>query len=203
MSYNLNYFKNYGSEDYPYWQPSDKDTADIATHSSLVYGDYCNTGAVGKSNVEHIMSLTDLVERTGLYELNDAYNTTGVAIPIKALDDPELVEILEALDNYAILDDTAYYETEQEMKDEVWESYARRDFEKFLIDKGLLSENKDFEDEYIDSIFGELSQKTNYDIAQPDGDSYYYNFDSMGGLYDKAIDILKNIINNAPTHTLS
>ena len=116
-------------------------------------------------------------------------------IPIEALKDSELVEILEALDNYPVLDDTSYYETEREMQDECWESYARRDFETWLIDHGLLSENKDFQDEYVDTIFSELSQHTNYEIAQPDGDSYYYNFESMGGLYDKAIDTLKTIIN--------
>ena len=204
MSHNLNYFKNIGSEEYPYWQPSDKDKAEYCIHSLLVYGDYCNTGAVGKSNVEYVMSQTDLVERLGLSEVNDAYNTTSVLIPIEALKDSELVEILETLDNYPVLDETSYYETEQDMKSETWESYARREFETWLIDKGLLSENKDFDDDYIDSIFNEISQHTNYDIAQPDGDSYYYNFDSMGGLYDKSIEILKNIINNVPrTHTLS
>lgn len=203
MSYNLNYFKNYGSDDYPYWQSCDKNQAEYCIHSLLVYGDYCNTGAVGKSNVEYVMSQTELVERLGLSEVNDAYNTTSVLIPIEALKDSELVEILDALDNYPIIDKESYYETEREMQDEAWESYARREFESFLIDKGLLSENKDFESDYIDSIFSELSQHANYDIAQPDGDSYYYNFDSMGGLYDKAIDILKNIINNAPTHALS
>ena len=194
MSYNLNYFKNYGSDNHPYWQSSDKDNADIAIHPSLVYGDYCNTGAVGKSNVDYIMGLTELVERTGLYELCEAYNTTSVAIPIKALEDPELVEILGALDNYPVLDEEHYSNVEQEMQNEAWESYARREFETYLIDKGLLSENKDFDDEYIDSIFGKLSQKTNCDIAQPDGDSYYYDFESMGGLHDKAIDILRTII---------
>ena len=204
MSHNLNYFKNYGSIDYPYWQSCKKDDAEYCTHSLLVYGDYCNTGAVGKSNVEYVMSQTDLVERLGLSEVNDAYNTTSVLIPIEALKDSELVEILEALDNYPVLDETSYYETELEMQDDCWESYARRDFETWLIEKGLLSENKDFDNDYIDSIFNELSQQTNYDIAQPDGDSYYYNFESMGGLYDKSIDILKNIINNAPrTHALS
>ena len=161
----------------------------------LVYGDYCNTGAVGKSNVQYLMSQSELVERCGLSELNEAYNTTSVLIPIEALQDAELNEILEALDNYPVLDETSYYDTEREMQDECWESYARREFETWLIDHGLLSENKDFPDEYIDSIFSELSQLTNYDIAQPDGDSYYYDFKSMGGLYDKSIGILKTIIN--------
>lgn len=81
------------------------------------------------------------------------------------------------------------------MIDECWESYARREFETWLVKNGLLDAEQDFEDDYIDSIFSELSQHTNYEIAQPDGDSYYYDFKSMGGLYDKAIDTLKNIIN--------
>ena len=142
------------------------------------------------------MSNIELVNRCGLSELNEAYNTTSVLIPIEALKDSELTEILEALDNYPVLDETSYCETEQEMQDECWESYARREFETWLINQGLLSENKDFEKEYIDSIFNELSQHTNYEIAQPDGDSYYYDFELMGGLYDRSINILKDIIKN-------
>ena len=49
--FNVNYFKNYGSEDYPYWEPVDKDTATHFNHDLLVYDDYCNTSAVGKANI--------------------------------------------------------------------------------------------------------------------------------------------------------
>ena len=53
--YNINYFKNYGSEDFPYWQSTSRDTATHFNHALLVYGDYCNTGAVGRANVQSII----------------------------------------------------------------------------------------------------------------------------------------------------
>ena len=191
MSYNLNYFKNYGSEGFPYWQSSDKDNADIALHPSLVYGDYCNTGAVGKSNVEYIMSLTELVERTGLYELNEAYNTTSVAIPIKALDDAELVEILEALDDYPLLDEEHYSNVEQEMKSEAWENFGRYDFDKFLYKNNLIGEDQ-LDSDALDSVYYSIDNELNYPLAQEDGDSYYFNFERL--IETKYLEKLKTII---------
>ena len=46
MSYNFNYFKNYGTDDRYYWQSVGKDIATHFSHSLLVYGDmYPQLGA--------------------------------------------------------------------------------------------------------------------------------------------------------------
>ena len=96
--YNVNYFKNYGSEDYPYWQSTNRDAATHFNHDLLVYGDYCNTGAVGKANVQSILDDADLCERMGVIELNEAYNTTSLMFPIEALQDEGLKEVLKVLE---------------------------------------------------------------------------------------------------------
>ena len=114
--YNVNYFKNYGSNDYPYWESTSRDTATHFNHDLLVYGDYCNTGAVGRANVQSILDDADLCERIGVIELNEAYNTTSLMFPIKALQDDELQNILKALDNYPCLDDELMRELEVEMQ---------------------------------------------------------------------------------------
>lgn len=180
MSHNINYFKNYGSDDYPYWQSVDKDTATHFNHSLLVYGDYCNTGAVGKANVQSILDDTELCERVGIIELNEAYNTTSLMFPISALDDAELLERLERLDDYPCLDDELMASIENDMQSEAWESYGRRDFDRHL--QSLGHDTDDLSSNDLDELFDKIRQSANYDIGHVDGDSWYFDFKSMGGI---------------------
>lgn len=57
----LNYFKNRGTDNSPYWESVNKEQATHFSHSLLAYGDYCNNGAVGKSNVQTILNESLLV----------------------------------------------------------------------------------------------------------------------------------------------
>ena len=134
--YNVNYFKNYGSEDYPYWESVTKDAATHFNHDLLVYGDCCNTGAVGRANVQSILDDTELCERVGVIELNEAYNTTSLMFPIEALQDKELQNILKSLDDYPCLDDDLMHELENEMQGDAWVSYGQRDFSRYLAKLG-------------------------------------------------------------------
>lgn len=176
----INYFKNYGSDERPYWQSVGRDVATHFNHSLLVYGDYCNTGAVGRANVESILAMTELCDRVGVIELHEHYNTTSLMFPIAALQDAELIELLEGLDNYPCLDDEAMSRIEHEMQDEAWESYGRREFIQVLAKLGVNTE--DLEDDRVDALMGALESESNYGIGSMDGDSWYYNWDRMGGL---------------------
>ena len=190
MSYNINFFKNYGTDDRYYWQSVNKDTATHFNHSLLVYGDYCNTGAVGKANVQTILDDTELCERVGVIELNEAYNTTSLMFPISALQDAELCELLENLDNYPVLDDELMYEIEVEMQSEAWESYGRHDFDRHLQSLGHDTDELSSDD--LDELFNKIQQAANYDIGHVDGDSWHFDFKSMGGINkDTLSEILK------------
>ena len=151
MSYNINYFKNYGTDDRYYWESVGKDIATHFSHALLVYGDYCNTGAVGKANVETVLKDTDLCERVGVIELNEAYNTTSLMFPISALEDTELCELLESLDNYPVLDEDLMFQIENEMQGDAWESYGRRDFDKHLRTLGY--DTNELSSDDLDLIF--------------------------------------------------
>lgn len=178
--YNCNYFKNYGSNERPYWESAGRDTATHFNHSLLVYGDYCNTGAVGRTNVESILAMTELCERVGVIELHEHYNTTSLMFPIAALQDAELIELLEGLDNYPCLDDEAMSRIEHEMQDEAWESYGRYDFDKHL--EALGYDTNELSSDDLDSIWDEISCMAHYDIGHVEGDSWYFDFKSMGGM---------------------
>lgn len=183
--YNINYFKNYGSEEYPYWQSVNRDTATHFTHDLLIYGDYCNTGAVGKANVQTILDDSDLCERVGVMELSEAYNTISLMFPIEALQDEELQNILKALDDNPCLDDDLMSELENEMQGEAWVSYGQRDFDRYLTSLGYNTD--DISSDTLDELFDYFRSISNYDIGHVDGDSWYFDFESMGGVKKEVI----------------
>lgn len=180
MSYNINYFKNYGTDSSYYWQSVGPDIATHFNHALLVYGDYCSTGAVGRANVESILAMTELCERVGVIELHEHYNTTSLMFPIAALQDAELIELLEALDQYPCLDDEALSCIENDMQSEAWESYGRRDFNRHL--ESLDYDTNELSSDDLDSIWDEIRCMANYDIGHVESDSWYFDFDLMGGI---------------------
>lgn len=182
---NVNYFKNYGSDNYPYWQSTSRDIATHFNHDLLVYGDYCNTGAVGKANVQSILDDTELCERVGVMELHEAYNTTLLMFPIEALQDEELQNILKSLDDYPCLDDGLMSELEVEMQGDAWVSYGQRDFERYLAKLGYNTD--DISSDTLDELFDHFRSISNYDIGYVDGDSWYFDFESMGGIKKEVI----------------
>lgn len=183
--YNVNYFKNYGSEDYPYWQSTDRETATHFNHNLLAYGDYCNTGAVGKANVQSILDDSELCERIGVIELNEAYNTTSLMFPIEALQDEELQNILKSLEGYPCLDDDLLSELENEMQGDAWVSYGQREFDRYLAKLGFNTD--DISSDTLDELFDYFRSISNYEIGHVDGDSWYFNFESMGGIKKETI----------------
>ena len=190
MSYNINYFKNYGTDNRYYWESTTKDLATHFNHSLLVYGDYCNTGAVGKANVQTILDDAELCERVGVIELNEHYNTTSLMFPIAALQDAELCELLESLDNYPVLDERLMCEIENDMRNEAWESYGRRGFDMHLQSLGY--DTYELSSDDLDELFDKIRQATNYEMGHVDGDSWYFDFKSMGGIGNEVLsEILK------------
>lgn len=183
--FNVNYFNNYGSDDYPYWQSTNRDTATHFNHDLLVYGDYCNTGAVGKANVQTILDDSDLCERTGVIELHEAYNTTSLMFPIAALQDKELQEVLKALDDYPCLDDELMSELEIEMQGDAWVNYGQREFERYLTRLGY--DTDELSSDTLDELFDYFKSISNYDIGHVDGDSWCFDFEAMGGIKKEVI----------------
>ena len=135
--------------------------------------------------MQSILDDTELCERVGVIELNQAYNTTSLMFPIKALQDDELQNILKALDNYPCLDDELMSELEQEMQGDAWISYGQRDFERYLANLGYNTD--DISSDTLDELFDYFRSISNYDIGHIDGDSWYFDFESMGGIKKEVI----------------
>ena len=145
--------------------------------------------------MQSILEDADLCDRVGVIELNEAYNTTSLMFPISALEDTEMCELLESLDDYPCLDDELMLEIENEMQNEAWESYGRRDFDKHLRTLGYDTNESSSDD--LDELFSKIQQAANYDIGHVDGDSWYFDFKSMGGINKETLlKILDERINN-------
>jgi hypothetical protein len=167
------------------------------THDLFTSGDYTGC-AVQAANRRVLLEKTDLCERLGIELLVESYSTETLLFPIASLKDPELVEVFESLDKYPCLDHQALSDIEREMENECFNSFGRQDFKEYLRVNDLITDDQsdDITNEQLDYIYQEASSKTNYNIFEVEsGTSGHFNFESFGGLYEKAIEMLRPIIN--------
>lgn len=163
------------------------------THEYFVYGDYVGS-SVERANVEYLLDNTALVDRLGIEERHESHSTTVLMFPIDSLNDPELNEIFEKLDDYPCLSDDELSRVEIDMQGGDWESFGRRYFIRYLKNTypGFTDRIDDASAEDMDGLFSEIEQNSNYGIWSPEsGTSGYFDFESMGGIPEKADAIIK------------
>jgi hypothetical protein len=132
------------------------------TMSLLWVPDYCQSGDYGgavhyRSNANVLLGEFSSPQCRELY---GSYGSHGVAIDPRYLSE-ELLENLQSLESYPVLDEDALSHLELELQGEAWESWARSDFsrklEKLLCD--LLSAHyEDGDDERAEQSIESLSE---------------------------------------------
>jgi hypothetical protein len=132
------------------------------TMSLLWVPDYCQSGDYGgavhyRSNANVLLGEFSSPQCRELY---GSYGSHGVAIDPRYLSE-ELLENLQSLENYPVLDEDALSHLELELQGEAWESWARSDFsrklESLLCD--LLSAHyEDGDDERAEQSVESLSE---------------------------------------------
>jgi hypothetical protein len=132
------------------------------TMSLLWVPDYCQSGDYGgavhyRSNANVLLGEFSSPQCRELY---GSYGSHGVAIDPRYLSE-ELLENLQSLESYPVLDEDALSHLELELQGEAWESWARSDFsrklEKLLCD--LLSAHyEDGDDERAEQSVESLSE---------------------------------------------
>ncbi len=74
-----------------------------------------------------------------IHLVHGGYNTYGIVINATKLCDSEIFEViietLESLENYPLIDDNLLAEVEMELVEEAWECWAKDDFERVLEEK--------------------------------------------------------------------
>jgi hypothetical protein len=101
--------------------------------SLLWVSDYCQSGDYGGS-VHYLSNARELLASFSspeCRELIGSYSSHGVAIDPRYLSE-ELLESLESLESYPILNEEALGELELELQGEAWENYLRSDFSRSL-----------------------------------------------------------------------
>ena len=101
--------------------------------SLLWVSDYCQSGDYGGS-VHYLSNAKELLASFSspeCRELMGSYSSHGVAIDPRYLSE-ELLESLQSLENYPVLNEDALGELELELQGEAWENYLRSDFSRAL-----------------------------------------------------------------------
>lgn len=99
-------------------------------HCSLVWiSSHCQGGDYGGGthNISNARVLTDQFSSPELREIGGGYGALGVVIDPRYLSD-DLLESLQSLEGYPVLDEDDLSHYEIELQSEAWESWAEREF---------------------------------------------------------------------------
>jgi hypothetical protein len=117
-----------------------------------------------------------------MWELYGDYGTYGIAVDYTLATD-EMVEELNSLESYCILDEDAMSELEYERETEAWDDYLASDFKRALGKKFTSEEDELILDEMEDGTLYELFHKametTNTYYEHETGGTVYVDLDRL------------------------
>lgn len=130
------------------------------------------------------------VEAPRLIMQSGGYGSVGALV---RADIADLVELVEALENYPVLDEDALSEAEMELEEEAWGNYTARDFAEWIQDAAD-REAEEREDEelseevetLLDTIDGDEARGWFFDACSEC--NVYPEYESDGGVYYNGLD---------------
>lgn len=151
---------------------------DFLTPELLSGSDYCSSGSVEVSN--HRVFLEQFKDSPNVYDVYGGYGTFAVAIRLDSITD-EMVEVLNALEDYPVLDDDDHSKVEMESENDSWESCYRSDFTRELSKRfPTLEETIDnLSTEQVDTLFYALCDRTNTYWEHESGNNAYIDLDRV------------------------
>jgi hypothetical protein len=136
----------------------------------MSYGDYDDSCMVERSNYK--IFLEDYKEECGIFRIYGGYGSSGIAISIRYLLDPvnedkadEIIELLNGLNNYPVIDDNDMSNMEYKLFLESLDSYAIKDCSSLLA-KQFLLDVYDFNEDMLKEILLESDRNLNYPSYQ-------------------------------------
>lgn len=189
--HNIRFLKTYNN-DYPYWHHVEQnESPSHFIHDLLVYGDYCSTDVVEKSNVKSVIDNEAMCERLNITELHEGYNTVSVLFPIAALQDAEVLELIDRLESYPLLDDDLHSMMLVEAESEAWEHYGIKEFRQALqcYDYDVY----DTDESILLELYYELSVHCGCGLWEDDSSGGYYRFEDLKRIPK---DLLEKTLNN-------
>ena len=132
----------------------------------MQYGDYDNSCMVERSNYK--LFLEDYGEKPGIFRIYGGYGSSGIAISIRYLLDPdneekadEIIDLLNGLNNYPCIDDEDMSNMEYESFLESLDVFAIRDCNDLLSSQYLI-DVYDFNEDKLKEILLEADRNLNY-----------------------------------------
>jgi len=132
----------------------------------MSYGDYDNSCMVERSNYKIFME--DYKEEKGIFRIYGGYGSSGIAISIRYLLDPdneekadEIIDLLNGLNNYPCIDDEDMSNMEYESFLESLDVFAIRDCNDLLSSQYLI-DVYDFNEDKLKEILLEADRNLNY-----------------------------------------
>jgi len=161
------------------------------------FGDYDDSCMVERSNYKLFME--DYKEEKGIFGIYGGYGSSGIAISIRYLLDPlnedkadEIIEILNGLNSYPVIDDEDVSNMEYDAFIESLDSYAIRDCSSLLANQFLI-EVYDFNEDKLKEILLESNRNLDYDA---------YKIEAGGGCYIDTKRLIEKVTLNQYTDCL-
>jgi hypothetical protein len=135
-------------------------------------------GSVEVSNYRSFMRKFE--DTPGVFPIKGGHRSFGVAIRIGDMSN-EILDTLEALDDYAAIDDADVSAVEEEAKAEAWEDWARSDFKAKLVEAFPDKEEEidEMSDHQIKSIFETLLDRSGAYWSEDSGNSPFIDLDRV------------------------
>jgi len=132
----------------------------------MQYGDYDNSCMVERSNYK--LFLEDYGEKPGIFRIYGGYGSSGIAISVKMLLNPDneeiaesIIELLNGLNDYPVIDDEDMSNMEYEAFLEALDSWAIRECSD-LLSKQFLVDVYDFNEDKLKEVLLESDRNLNY-----------------------------------------
>jgi hypothetical protein len=156
-------------------EPTD---ADFLVPKLLSGSDYCSSGSVEVSN--HRVFLERYGKLPNVYDVYGGYGTFAVAIRLDSITS-EMIEDLNGLEDYCILDEQDHSEVEVQAEDDAWESCYSADFRKVLAKKFPAHDEAiyDWDDKVLDALFYDLMDRTNTCWEHETGNNAYVDLERV------------------------
>lgn len=147
-------------------------------------GDYCGS----THNVANARVLLDQFSSPELRSIGGGYGSQGIVVDPRYLSE-ELLELLQSLENYPVLNEDELSSYELELQNEAWEHTVRREWERALESalSSLLSDNEELAESIIESLsddalfslFSDCAELSNTYWEAESGTSVYIDVDRV------------------------
>ena len=143
-----------------------KETDIFIVSKYMQYGDYDNSCMVERSNYK--IFLEDYKEEKGIFRIYGGYGSSGIAISIRYLLDPDneekaqsIIDVLNSLNDYPCIDDEDMSNMEYEAFIEALDNFAIRECNDLLSHQYLI-EVYDFDEDKLKAVLLESDRNLNY-----------------------------------------